>query len=79
MKSFGRVGLHGGDLMWPARRRADFHSWLFGLKRGLQPLGLSLRPHREEYAPHADDLEVYASTAGPGWREGEIEPMPVVF
>ncbi len=72
-----RVGIHGADFRWPPRWRADYHSWLFSLKRGLQPLGISLRPRREDHEPCPDDGGNLAAEAE--WPRREIELMPVVI
>lgn len=82
LEGFGQTGVHRVDAGWPRELRADFHAWLFGLGRGLQPLGMSLRPRLEQRPSRLDDA-VDRGAADPwvwsGWRDGEIEPMPVVF
>ncbi len=55
LEGSGPLGFGGGGARWPPPRRANFHSWLFSLKRGLQPLGMSLRPGREIDGPYAAD------------------------
>lgn len=60
---------------WPAHSRADFHGWLHGLRRGLQPLALSSRPRREGMPCRGSIKDV---TARVEWQDREIEPMPVL-
>ncbi len=77
LEGAGPVGFGGDGFRWAPPRRADFHSWLFSLRRGLQPLGMSLRPGRETDAPYGADM--WNPTAWGGWQGREIEPMPVVI
>jgi hypothetical protein len=72
-----QAGVDGADCSWPARRHAEYQAWLFGLKRGLQPLGISSRPQREKDVQCADDVGGFIIEAG--WRGDEIEPMPVLL
>lgn len=77
LDTFRQTGVGGADRGWPARQHAEYHAWLFGLKRGLQPLGISSMPQREKDVLCSDDVGDITIEAG--WRGGEIEPMPVLF
>ncbi len=72
-----QVGFDDTDGQWPAPWRAEFYSWLFGLQRGLQPLGISLRPQQDEDMLHAGNADAFIAVGG--WPDSEIEPMPVLF
>jgi hypothetical protein len=75
--TFRRAGVDGAGCSWPARWHAEYHAWLFGLKRGLQPLGISSRPQREKDVLCADGVGNFMIEAG--WQGDEIEPMPMLF
>jgi hypothetical protein len=62
---------------WPSHRRAEFQGWLCGLRRGLQPLGISSRPLPEKGALCVEQIKDFiVETAQQG---GEIEPMPMLL
>ena len=77
LEGFERTGFNGADSRRTARWHAQFQSWLFGLRRGLQPLGMSSKAQRNSAVSnvgHEVDL-----THGSGLQGAEIEPMPVLF
>jgi hypothetical protein len=53
LEQSGQLGFDDTGGQWPAPWRAEFHSWLFGMQRGLQPLGISSRPQRNRDVLHA--------------------------
>ena len=74
---FRQTGVDGADCSWPARWHAEYQAWLFGLKRGLQPLGISSRSQREKDVQCTKRLDGFMPEAGR--QDSEIEPMPVLF
>jgi hypothetical protein len=64
------------DSQRTARWDAELQSWLFRLRRGLQPLGMSLRARPNSNVRYANEEDRF--TAGKGWMGDEIEPMPVL-
>jgi hypothetical protein len=68
------------DAPWLATcQEATFHAWLFGLRRGLQPLAISLRP--QVIVPSAGRaLNGTEQDFGQdAWISKWAEPMPIVF
>jgi hypothetical protein len=77
LERFEQGGFYGADSRRPTRWHAELQSWLFGLRRGLQALGISSRPQRDEDVACANDVQDCMVEAGQ--QGGEIEPMPVLF
>ena len=76
LENFEQVRFNGADPRQTVHRHAEFYSWLFGLRRGLQPLGMSSRARPKSGVPYAHDKDRF--TVGDGWNGDEIEPMPVL-
>ena len=76
LEGFERIGFNDTDSRQAARCHAEFQSWLFGLRRGLQPLGMSSRARPSLDLLHIDNKDRF--TAEKGWMGEEIEPMPVL-
>jgi hypothetical protein len=69
------------DAIWPLHRRAEWHTWLFSQRRGLQPLVISSQPRSMISLPCSVDVDAAEeeSVVWGGWRSGDMEPMPIVF
>jgi hypothetical protein len=75
-----QAGSDDGTFCSTACRQAAFHAWLFGLRRGLQPLGISLRPQvNEPSIARALGGIVEPARGKDAWTPEWDEPMPFVF
>jgi hypothetical protein len=81
LQHLGQIGFDQTGWRWPPRWHADYHSWLFRQRRGLQPLGISSQPRSMISLPCSVDVGAAEeeSVVWGGWRSGDMEPMPIAF
>jgi hypothetical protein len=66
---------------WLPHLRAEYQTWLFSQRRGLQPLSISSQPQPTNFpCPIVRKMKNVADVfASNEWRDDGLEPMPIVF